>query len=117
MNFTFVVLFDVFLIITLVLCAWFSLTTPDLLRSVVLFIAFGLLVSLAWVRLQAPDVAMAEAAVGSGLTGALLLSTLSAMRKAQATRDDETLNDQQNEEKAPDTAGAEEMEIAQDPSR
>ncbi|MFQ3567318.1 MAG: DUF4040 domain-containing protein [Aggregatilineales bacterium] len=115
MNFTFVVLFDVFLVITLVLCAWFALTTPDLLRSVILFIAFGLLVALAWVRLQAPDVAMAEAAVGSGLTGALLLSTLSAMRKAQAARD-ETLTDQPNEESAPDTAGAEEMEIVQDPS-
>lgn len=74
---------DLLLVIALLVSAWFALTTADLLHGVILFIAFGLLVALAWVRLQAPDVAMAEAAVGSGLTGALLLSSLSAMRRAQ----------------------------------
>jgi energy-converting hydrogenase B subunit D len=76
--------FDIVLIVTVVVCAWAALTTPDLLRAIVLFIAFGLLLALVWVRLQAPDVALAEAAVGSGLTGALLLSTLSAMRRRAA---------------------------------
>ncbi len=80
---TFITL-DLLLVIALLVSAWFALTTADLLHGVILFIAFGLLVALAWVRLQAPDVAMAEAAVGSGLTGALLLSSLSAMRRAQA---------------------------------
>jgi len=81
--------FDIVLIVTVVVCAWAALTTPDLLRAIVLFIAFGLLLAFVWVRLQAPDVALAEAAVGSGLTGALLLSTLSAMRRraAQASAD------------------------------
>jgi energy-converting hydrogenase B subunit D len=76
--------FDIVLIVTVVVCAWAALTTPDLLRAIVLFIAFGLLLAFVWVRLQAPDVALAEAAVGSGLTGALLLSTLSAMRRRAA---------------------------------
>jgi uncharacterized MnhB-related membrane protein len=81
--------FDIVLIATLIVCAWAALTTPDLLRAIVLFIAFGLLLAFVWVRLQAPDVALAEAAVGSGLTGALLISTLSAMRRrvAQAGSD------------------------------
>ena len=30
--------------------------------------AFGLVLSLVWLRLQAPDVALAEAAIGAGLT-------------------------------------------------
>ncbi|MCS6828402.1 MAG: DUF4040 domain-containing protein [Caldilinea sp.] len=81
-----VVWFDVTLVIILLVCGWLALTTPNLLRAVMLFIAFGLLVALAWVRLQAPDVALAEAAVGSGLTGALLLSTLSAMQRASQKR-------------------------------
>lgn len=80
-------LLDIVLILTLLATAWFSLTTPNLLRSVILFIAFGLLVALAWVRLQAPDVAIAEAAIGSGLTGALLLSALNAMQRARPTAD------------------------------
>ena len=36
---------------------------------IVLFISFGLMLSLAWVRLKAVDIALAEAAIGAGLTG------------------------------------------------
>jgi multisubunit Na+/H+ antiporter MnhB subunit len=67
---------DILLILALLWLAWRALSTPDLFNAVVLFIAFGLLLALAWVRLQAPDIALAEAAIGSGLTGALFLSTL-----------------------------------------
>ena len=56
--------------------AWRTLASPDLFKAVVLFIAFGLLLALAWVRLAAPDVALAEAAIGAGLTGALLMAAL-----------------------------------------
>jgi len=45
------------------------------------FIAFGLVVTIAWVRLEAPDVALAEAAIGSGLTGALFISSLGRMHE------------------------------------
>lgn len=50
-----------------------SLMGRDLFRSVVLFIVLGAFLALAWVRLAAPDVALAEVALGAGLTGALLL--------------------------------------------
>jgi energy-converting hydrogenase B subunit D len=49
--------------------AWAALGSRDLFRGIVLFIAFGLVLSMAWVRLGAPDVALAEAAIGAGLTG------------------------------------------------
>lgn len=57
------------------------LTTPRLDRAVVLFIVFGLLMALAWARLDAPDIGLAEAAIGAGLTGALLLDALGALRR------------------------------------
>ncbi len=41
--------------------------------AVVGFVVFGLLVSIAWMCLAAPDVALTEAAIGGGVTGALLL--------------------------------------------
>lgn len=47
-----------------------------LYTSVVLYIVFGLLLALIWARLGAPDLALAEAAIGAGLTGVLLLSAL-----------------------------------------
>ncbi|MDH4040300.1 MAG: DUF4040 domain-containing protein [Gammaproteobacteria bacterium] len=59
--------------------AWQALTSPDLLRAVAMFVTFGLLVAIAWIRLGAPDVAIAEAAIGAGLTGALLLITIRRM--------------------------------------
>ncbi len=66
-------IFDAVLVLTLLALAVRALTVNDLLQTVVLFIAFGLFMALAWVRLNAPDIALAEAAIGAGLTGVLLL--------------------------------------------
>ncbi len=78
-------LFDLSLAVGLLWLAWRCLFSRDLFESVVLFVAFGLLMALAWMRLQAPDVAMAEAAIGAGLTGALLMSALARLQRLQAT--------------------------------
>lgn len=64
---------DFTLAASLVWIAWRTGATPYLFNAVVLFIVFGLLMTLAWVRLNAPDVALAETAIGTGLTGALML--------------------------------------------
>ena len=67
---------DLLLGLALIGLAWQALASPGLFRAIVLFITFGLLMALTWVRLEAPDIALAEAAVGAGLTGVLLLVTL-----------------------------------------
>ncbi|MEX2540163.1 MAG: MnhB domain-containing protein [Trueperaceae bacterium] len=72
-------LFDALLALTLVLLAARLLFNRDLFASAVLFVAFGLTTALVWVRLAAPDVALAEAAVGAGLTGALILRAAGQM--------------------------------------
>ena len=56
-----------------------------LYTSVLLFIAFGLALALVWARLGAADLALAEAAIGAGLTGVLLFSAL-ARRAGPAER-------------------------------
>lgn len=48
------------------------------------FVAYGLLLALVWMRLGAPDVALTEAAIGSGLTGAMLLGASARLRASQA---------------------------------
>lgn len=68
--------FDGLLALALVWLAWQATRAADLFHAVVSFIVFGLLMALAWVRLEAPDIALAEAAIGAGATGALLLSAL-----------------------------------------
>jgi multisubunit Na+/H+ antiporter MnhB subunit len=76
LNSTLLLVFDALLLISIVCLAWASLATGDERRGVILFMAFGLLLAVAWSRLHAPDVALAEAAIGAGLSGALLLSAL-----------------------------------------
>ena len=51
--------------------------------AVVGFVSFGLLLTLVWVRLDAVDVALTEAAIGSGLTGALLLTAAARLRTTE----------------------------------
>lgn len=78
---TMMIILDSFLILALLWLAWRALASADLFKGIVLFIGFGLLLALVWVRLNAPDVALAEAAIGSGLTGALLLATLGKLKR------------------------------------
>lgn len=73
--------FDILLVATLLWLAWRLLATEDIFKAVVLFICFGLLMALAWVRLRAPDLALAEAAIGAGMTGPLLLAALRRMER------------------------------------
>lgn len=83
--------FDATLGATLMWLAWRTLASEDLFKGIVLFIAFCLLMALAWVRLDAPDIALAEAAIGAGLTGALLLGALAKLEAGN--EDSQTLSD------------------------
>lgn len=77
---------DLVLAGSIVALGWASLAARDAFAMIVLFMVFGLLCALAWVRLAAPDVALAEAAVGAGITGALLLKTWAHIRSRRPRR-------------------------------
>jgi multisubunit Na+/H+ antiporter MnhB subunit len=66
--------FDMLLALLVLGVAVRLLASRDLFEAVVLFVAFGLAVALVWVRLGAIDLALAEAALGAGVTGALLVN-------------------------------------------
>ena len=83
MTYFILTLFDIMLVLTLLWLGWNLLGTEDIFKAVVLFISFGLLMALAWVRMRAPDVALAEAALGAGLTGPLFLSALRRMHRTR----------------------------------
>lgn len=79
---------DGLIIVALILLAVRVLYARDLFKSVFLFIVFGLLMALAWVRLKAPDIALAEAAIGAGLTGVLLLDAARHFNRVGSTPTD-----------------------------
>lgn len=68
--------FDLLLVAGLIWLAWQALFDRHRFSAVVHFMAFGLVMALVWVRLDAIDIALAEAAIGAGVTGALLLAAL-----------------------------------------
>lgn len=68
--------FDAVLVLLIIALAGGAMFCRQLPHAVMLFIAFGLMMALAWARLAAPDLALAEAAIGAGLTGALCFTAL-----------------------------------------
>jgi uncharacterized MnhB-related membrane protein len=64
---------DVAIAVGLLGLTWWLVTPGALLRMAVLFVAMGVVMSLAWVRLLAFDVALVEAAVTTGFMGMLIV--------------------------------------------
>ncbi|MCC5796826.1 MAG: DUF4040 domain-containing protein [Methylophaga sp.] len=65
---------DLILCLVLLSLAVAVVEVKRLYDSIILFIAFGLILSITWARLGAPDLALAEAAIGAGITGVLLMA-------------------------------------------
>ena len=74
--------FDVMLMLNCLILAWMSIFSASLFRCIVLFVCLGLLVTIAWGQMGAFDVAIAEAAIGAGITGALLLAAWNRIKPA-----------------------------------
>ncbi len=64
------------------LAAW-TIAAREAFAATVGFLVYGLLLALAWVSLRAIDVALTEAAIGAGLTGALLIGAASRLQKVE----------------------------------
>ncbi len=74
-------------LVVVLLLLWLALWTViarDAFLAVAGFVVYGLLLSLLWVRLAGIDVALTEAAIGGGLTGALLLGAVGRLRGTEA---------------------------------
>lgn len=65
------------------LATW-TVFVRDTFSAVAGFIPYGLLLTSVWLRLSAVDVAMTEAAIGAGLTGALLVGAAARLRASEA---------------------------------
>ena len=76
--------FDIGLVVLVLGLALWTDVTRDTFAAVVAFVAYGLLLALAWVRLRGIDVALTEAALGTGLTGAMLIAAASRLRGTEA---------------------------------
>ncbi len=64
------------------LAAW-TVFAPGAFAATIGYVVYGLLLSLVWIRLFAVDVALTEAAIGSGVTGVLLIGAAARLRGAE----------------------------------
>jgi uncharacterized MnhB-related membrane protein len=88
---------NVILLAVIVACAVAVSLTRDLLSAVIVFMIQGLAMSVVWILLQAPDLAITEAAVGTGISTVLMLA---ALKKIQSVRRKEERRDAGEQEEA-----------------
>ncbi len=74
---------NVILLAVIVICAVAVSLTRDLLSAVIVFMIQGLAMSVVWILLQAPDLAITEAAVGTGISTVLMLAALKKIHSIQ----------------------------------
>lgn len=60
----------------LVVCAISVSLSRNLLNSIVIYMSYSLIMSIIWILLESPDLAITEAAVGAGVTSLLFFATL-----------------------------------------
>ena len=69
-------LFQLILLLFLLVCAVSVSFSRNLLNSVLIYMSFSLIMSIVWLCLESPDLAITEAAVGAGVTSILFFATL-----------------------------------------
>lgn len=80
--------FDLALCALILGAATLAVAGRNLFGAIVFYIVYGVLIALAWVSLGAVDVALAEAAIGAGVTGVLLIGAWQGMKDAGALKDE-----------------------------
>jgi len=87
-------LFKMLLLFFLVVCAISVSFSKNLLNSVLIFMSYSLAMSVLWLLLEAPDLAITEAAVGAGITSLLFFVTL---KKVHAIANEKEEQEEQEE--------------------
>lgn len=72
--------FECILFAFLIICAISVSFSKNLLNSIIIFMSYSLIMSIIWILLESPDLAITEAAVGAGITSILFFVTLKKIR-------------------------------------
>ena len=82
---------ELLLLALLVVCGIAACASKNLMVSLIIFMAYSIIMSIVWGLLKAPDLAVTEAAVGAGISGVLMFVTLNRIRRIrrEEAKDDE----------------------------
>lgn len=70
----------------LIVCALAVSLTRNLLTSLIVYMAYSLIMAIIWMLLESPDLAITEAAVGAGITSVLFFITLKKIHAIKGDR-------------------------------
>ena len=73
----------------LIVCAISVSFSRNLLNSILIFMSYSLVMSVIWILLDSPDLAITEAAVGAGVTSILFFITLKKIHAIMETEEEE----------------------------
>lgn len=65
----------------ILICGIATCLRKNLMISLIIFMAYSVIMSIVWALLRAPDLAITEAAVGAGISSLLLFITLQKIRE------------------------------------
>ena len=69
-------IFRILLLTGLVVCAIATACTKKPMQAIIIYMAYSVIMSVVWILLESPDLAITEAAVGAGVTSILFFLTL-----------------------------------------
>ena len=69
-------IFRILLLTGLLVCAIATACTKKPMQAVIIYMAYSVIMSVVWILLESPDLAITEAAVGVGVTSILFFLTL-----------------------------------------
>ena len=73
----------------LVVCAISVSFSKNLLNSILIFMSYSLIMSVIWIILESPDLAITEATVGAGVTSILFFVTLKKIHAIVESEEEE----------------------------
>lgn len=86
---------NVILLVFILVCSIAVGRAKSLLASVIIFMSQGLAMSIVWILLRSPDLAITEAAVGAGISSILMFV---ALKKIHAIREEGAKEDEEAQE-------------------
>ena len=75
--------FQGMLLVFLILCAIAVSFTKKIISAIVVYMSYSVIMSVVWLLLESPDLALTEAAVGAGITSVLLFQTVRRIKKME----------------------------------
>jgi uncharacterized MnhB-related membrane protein len=80
------VFFQVMLLVFLIACAVAVSFTKKIVSAIVIFMAYSITMSVLWLLLESPDLALTEAAVGAGITSVIFFLVVKRINTMEEAR-------------------------------